>query len=262
MKTIQILVVLLTSLLASVTVATGVAGSRAARMNVGTGLTLTGDGVEAINRTAKGQPALAMMLDSTLGQDWANNVEIVDSWTVPAGTRFINSGTDRHGVPCQWEQKAKESFICVRLRNRLTMKTVLVKDNCLNPVNRVPGVPKSKRELVEAAKPTDVDFDLSTEVDIVFSPVVTATATATASTAPITITINNVTNAAPLMMAGSQPANQYVVVRDQRGFLNLGWLSGGGTKIKIVNNNLNFNENINSNSNANSNANSINISGG
>ena len=144
---------------------------------------------------------------------------------------------------------------------------MVIKDNCLNPVNRTAAVPMINREVIETSNSSEVDVDVNTEVNIDFKPVVTATATA--STAPINITFNMSAPSAPLMMMGGAPANQYVVVRDQTGFLSLGQTFGGGTKINICNtnvnvnsnNNNNTNNNNNSNSNSNSNSNNVNVGG-
>ena len=257
---IRIVVVLvLASLVSSVFAQSG---TRAARMNYQTGQTLTGNGIDALESTAKRQPGLRMFLDESLGQNWQGNCEIVQSWNVPAGTEFINSGLDRRGVPCQWRQKAKEPFVAVQIRNKVTNKVTVIKNNCLNPVNRVPAVPMVQRELIETSNSTEVDVDLNVEVSIDFKP--TVTATATASTAPIYNTINITTPGAPLMMGGGGSPNNYVVFRDARGFLSLGTTLGGKAPsicINNVNNNSNVNTNNNSNSNSNSNSNVVNVGG-
>jgi hypothetical protein len=242
-------------------------GSRVARMNYQTGQTLTGNGIDALESTAKRQPGLRMFLDNSLDPSWPGNCEIVQHWTVPAGTDFVNSGLDRRGVPCQWRQKATESFVAVQVRNKISNKVVVIKNNCLNPVNRVPAAPMINRELTETSSSSEVDVDVNLEVGIDFKP--TVVATATASTSPIYNIINITTPGAPLMMGGGGNPNQYVVFRDARGFLSLGTTLGGkAPSICITNNNVNVNDNTNtntnnnSNSNSNSNSNNINIGGG
>ena len=262
MKYLKTLIVLAT--LFAISSLSFASGSNIARMNAGVGdMTLSTNGLEAVYVTAQARPGMDMMLGQMLGQDWQGNLEVVDSWVVPVGTKFINSGLDKRGIPTQWEQTAKKSFLCFRIRNRVNHKVVLIKDNCLNPVNRIPAVPMSRRELVETSIVTEVDFDVSLEVSIDFNP--TVTSTATASTAPINITINNMQAAAPLMMMGGIPTNQFVVFRDARNYLSIGWLVGGGTRINVqntnINTNMNSNVNTNTNTNSNVNTNTINVGG-
>jgi hypothetical protein len=223
-------------------------------MNYQTGMTITRNGIFAIEDTCRRHPGMRLLMEQALGLGFEGNLEIVQTWTVDEGTRFVNTGLDRRGIPCQWEQTAKEPFIAVQIRNKATGRTVVIKDNCLNPVNRVAAVPLINREVTETSYSNEVDVDVNTEVIVDFRPLITATATA--ATAPINITFNMSAPSAPLMMMGGANPNFYTIVRDARGFLSVGQVFGGGTRINICNTNVNWNNNTNSNYNNNSNSNS------
>lgn len=230
-------------------------GSRAARMNYQTGMTISANGVDAIVDTCQRQPGMRMLMEQALGLGFEGNLELLGKSTFPAGTEFINSGLDKRGIPFQWKQKSNGALICWQVRNKATNKVALIKDNCLNPVNRIAAVPLVNQTVVETSNSTEVDMDVSLAVTIDFKPNVVATATA--STAPIIINNNISMPSAPLMMAGGGAnPNFYTIVRDARGFLQVGQTFGGGTKINICNTNVNSNSNTNNNNNNNSNSNS------
>lgn len=253
-------------LLAMASLVAHAAGTHAARLNYKTHETISANGLNALYDTAKTTEGAKACYEMAFGAGFEGNLEIVSKWVQPAG-KFLNTGLDRHGVPIHFNSNSATAFVCYRLRSKVTGKEANVRDICLNTEGKLP-IPAIPREIQETSNSAEVDVDINLEVNIDFHPSVTATATA--STAPITITINNSTAAAPLMMMGSAPANQYVVVVDKTGFLSLGYVNGGGTKINICNSNVNTNNNTNTNTNNNSNSNSnsnantnvVNVGGG
>lgn len=192
--------------------------------------TITNEGVRALERIAAVEPGLELMLDQTLGPFWQGSLEIVQHWTIPAGTRFTNSGLDRRRTPFQHPTTASKPVKVYQVRSRVSGKTVVIKNDCLNPVQtRIPAVPKTRREAETTWNLQQVTFNLNVVNNNIHT---SATATATATTAPISIVINNVSQA-PLMMMGGG-AQPFVFVRDSRGLLSLG-TNIGGTPTRISN---------------------------
>lgn len=213
--------------------------------------TISREGVGAVERIAKINPALRVKIEQTIECPLTDgDLEILQKVLLPKG-RYLNSGTSRKRTPFDCYSVAKGGELCYLLRSRHSQKTVLVKNNCLNPIQqRTKAIP---------FKPTVIEttWDV-TEIDVDINIVNNVSATATASTAPINITFNNITAGSPMMVM-AQPS-PFMFVHDSRGLLCLGYTIGGTTK--IINNvsatggNSNVcNTNNNSNSNSNSNAN-------
>lgn len=272
MKNVTRILVILLALasLVSMAVAQSRNGRNVVGMNYQTGIRISTQGINGLTKAADVQPGLAMSIAEAAGtQSWRGNLRVKQSFTVKAGTEFVNTGLDRRGIPVQWKDKAKRDRTAHLIECVTTGLTFVVLDECLNVGARIAAIPWVNQQLTEVSNSTEVDFDVSLSVNIDFKPSVVANATA--STAPINITINNTTAGAPLMnMGGGSGANQFIVTRDSRGLFSLGYTVGGGTKISIcnVNNNVNLNNNENnntnnnSNSNSNSNSNNVNIGGG
>lgn len=241
------------------------ASNRAAAFNCETKVTISNNGVDAVYQTAKREKGLALLLDQMVGAGWNGNLDVIGNYRLPAGARYENTGLDRNRMPFRHESTAKGDETVFILRSRATSATIRIKDNCLNPVqtgNR--AVPLMRQDVETTWNFQEVDIQLSID----FHPEVNATATA--STAPITITFNNVMAAAPLMNVNANAASQFIMTRDSRGLMSLGYTIGGQTKIynnvsanggaggqggaggnvgNITNNNSNANSNVNGNTN-------------
>lgn len=236
-------------------------------------ITISNRGVQAIYVLAKAEPGFRLMVEqdteSTLKPD---DLKVVRSWTVPAGTIFINSGLTARGTPVRHPTVAREATLVWTYRSRTTGKIGLIKDACMNPVQSRAAVPHTKpAETTWDMKEVDVDVELSLAIHNNQQ----LTATASATTAPISI-VNNITMASPAtMVVGGSSPNQFAFVRDSRGLLSLGYTIGG--VVKIYNSNTNIakggaggsasvgpitNNNANSNVNANANNTVVNTGSG
>lgn len=154
-------------------------GRNVARMNAGIGGSVTANGVQQIVRVANARPGLSAMLDEGLGSGWRDNMRVTGVSLLGENTQFINSGLDRNGNPVQWRQSAgRDNVKIVFVVNLATGREILIKDDCINPVNPVNGFPLVPYSLVETSSITNVTFDLNLVLNVHNEAEATATANA------------------------------------------------------------------------------------
>jgi hypothetical protein len=254
---------LLLSLIGLLAALSPAVASRTAAMNISDpSATISSRGVQAIYDTASREPGFKVAVEQAFGTPLVQgDLEVVNSYVIRKGKTYLNSGLDAQRMPIQHPTIAEKDTQFYSIRSKTTMKSVSIKDECLNVGQvRLEALPYS-------SKPSDTTWNFN-EVDVQISLSLrqeqnnNQQLSASATTGPISIVFNNVTASAPLMVGGGNNPNQFFTTRDSRGLLSLGYTIGGQTKIfntnianggaggsvgPITNNNANSNVNANAN---------------